>query len=126
MSKRRVSEEIVDMVYIHLCDHERGKENCTNRGAIAELFGLTPRQLRAVTQEINTSPKYDKLVTTCGNIYICKTKEECQKSIINTYRTAFSLLKKARAMEKKLGLNGQIRLSEKTLLTDIVEVFTEC
>ena len=110
-------------IYEHLSTYELGKENGTSRAAIAGLFGLSVRDLRRITNEINSDASFDKLISTTGNIYVCNTKEECEKSIKTTYKSAIALFKKARAMEKKMGLNNQIRLSGKDLIYDIIEVF---
>lgn len=115
--------DIKKELYEHLSTYELGKENGTSRAAIAGLFGVSVRDLRRLTNEINNDASFDKLISTTGNIYVCNTKEECEKSIKTTYKSAIALFRKAKAMEKKMGLNNQIRLSEKDLIYDIIEVF---
>ena len=80
--------------------------------------------MRKLTKEINTSTELEKLVSTTHCCYMCNTKEECEQSIRNTYRTAITLLKKGKAMERKVGLNGQIKMPLGQYYKEFVETFS--
>ena len=112
-------------IYEYLCENCNGKNNGRRRSEIAALFGLKQRDIRRITQEINTSSDYDRMVSTKGSIYICADDNECRSSIRTTYRSAVALIKKARQMEKKLGLHGQTRIVDNGAEIEVVEAFKE-
>ena len=118
-------EPEVYRLYDYLQSHHLGQENGIVRPELAYKMGISERQLRKLTKTINESGELEKLVSTTHSCYMCKTKEECEKSIRNTYRVAISLFKKAKEMEKKVGLNGQIKLKLGKNYKDFVETFTE-
>lgn len=125
MNKVKVKhhESIVYRVYDYLKENHTGKENGIKRPELARVLGINERELRRVTKTINESSELEKLVSTAHRCYICETREECEKSIRNTYRMAIALFKKAKQMEKKVGLNGQIKLGK--YYKDVVETFSE-
>lgn len=106
--KKSVTYE--DMLYSYLCTNHTGKENGVKRSVLANRLGMTQRQLRRLTQSINRNPKYERLVSTSGMCYICRTRNECQIAIANTYKNAITLFRKAKAMEKKYAMNGQVKI----------------
>lgn len=89
-----------------------GKRHGYPAEIIAKDLNMDKRELRRVCAAINANPEINGIISTSNEIYVCETKEECQKAINNTYRMAFAYLKKARAMEKKVGLNGQYEFTE--------------
>lgn len=117
-------EPLVYRLYDYLKDNHLGRENGIKKPELAKKFDITERELRKLTKEINTSPVLEKLVSTTHCCYMCSTKEECEQSIRNTYRTAITLLKKGKAMERKVGLNGQIKMSVGKYYKDVVETFS--
>ena len=126
MIKRDIDPAVMaDAVYYFLIANCRGEGNGIPRPKVAEHFNITPRDLRRITKEINTSPKYEKLVSTTHSCYICDTERECEKTLRNTYRVAVALFKKAKQMERKVGLNGQFRIKLGDDFKDIVETFEE-
>ena len=117
-------ETLAYRLYSYLLDNHYGKENGIKRPELAEQLQISTRTLRLLTKQINTNPKFEKLVSTSHSCYICKTKEECEKAIRNTYKVAITLFQKAKTMEKRVGLNGQIKMPiEKQELQEIVETF---
>ena len=89
-----------------------GKENgISAKSATEYIYGKhterLQRQLREVCSAINSNPEIDGLISTSGKIYVCKTEEECVKAMNTTFKTAFSYLRKARAMSKKADKQGQ-------------------
>ena len=118
-------EPEVYRLYDYLKNNHFGKENGINKPELAQKLGISERELRKLTKTINESTELEKLISTTHCCYMCETKEECEKSIRNTYRVAVTLFKKAKAMEKKVGLNGQIKLKLGKYYKDVVETFTD-
>lgn len=118
-------EPEVYRVYDYLKTHHLGRENGIRKPELADRLGISERQLRKLTKAINESTELEKLVSTTHSCYMCLTKEECERAIRNTYRVAIALFKKAKAMEKKVGLNGQIKLHLGKYYKDVVETFTD-
>lgn len=116
-------EPIVYEVYNFLKKNCMGLENATPRADVAEIFNITPRELRKITHEINTSGELEKIVSTTHSCYMCKDNEEAEKSIRNTYRMAISLFKKAKHMEKKVGLDGQVKIPLGDYYAEFVKTF---
>lgn len=117
-------EPEVYKVYEYLKTYHTGKENGIKRPYLAEKLNISERKLRRITREINTSNELEKLVSTTHSCYICATKEECEWAIRNTYNVAIAQFKKAKQMEKKVGLNGQLKLKVGKYYKDFVETFT--
>ena len=117
-------EPIVYRIYDYLRNNHLGRKNGIPKTQVAEKFGISSRDLRKITQQINTSNELEKLVSTTHCCYMCDTREECEQSIRNTYRTAITLLKKGKTMEKKAKLNGQLKIKLGTYFNDFVETFT--
>jgi AraC-like DNA-binding protein len=118
-------EPMVYRLYDYLKNNHLGRENGIKKPALAQVLGISERELRKLTKAINESNELEKLVSTTHSCYMCTTKEECEKSIRNTYRVAVALFKKAKSMEKKVGLNGQIKLKLGKYYKDVVETFSE-
>lgn len=118
-------EPIVYRLYDYLKENHLGKVNGIKKPELAKIFDITPRELRRLTKEINESGELEKLVSTTHCCYMCATKEECEKSIRNTYKVAIALFKKAKKMEKKVGLNGQVKIKLGQYYKDVVETFSQ-
>ena len=118
-------EPMVYRLYDYLKANHFGKENGIKKPVLAQHFGISERELRKLTKTINESPELEKLVSTTHSCYMCNSKEECEKSIRNTYRVAVALFKKAKQMERKVGLNGQIKLKLGKYYKDVVETFSD-
>ena len=114
----------VYMLYNYLKKNHLGQKNGIRKPELAQTLGINERELRRLTKAINESNELEKLVSTTHSCYMCETKEECEQSIRNTYRVAIALFKKAKAMERKVGLNGQIKLKLGDYYKDFVETFT--
>ena len=118
-------EPIVYRVYDYLKKNHYGKENGIKNPALAQIFDIPTRELRKIKQTINESDELEKLVSTSHCCYMCKTKEECEKSIRATYSYAISHFKKAKKMERKTELNNQIKIKLGKYYKDVVETFTD-
>lgn len=116
-------EPIVYRVYDYLKENHYGRENGIKNPDLAQIFDISTRELRKIKQAINESDELEKLVSTSHCCYMCKTKEECEKSIRATYSYAISHFKKAKKMERKTELNNQIKISVGDDLIDIISTF---
>lgn len=117
-------ELAVYRLYDYLKNNHLGRENGIKKPELAQRLGINERELRKLTKEINTSTELEKLVSTTHCCYMCKTKEECEKSIRNTFRTAIALIKKGNTMARKVGLNGQIKMHLGQNYKEFVETFS--
>ena len=116
-------EPAVYRLYDYLKNNHLGRENGIKKHELAQRLGINERELRKLTKEINTSTELEKLVSTTHCCYMCNTKEECEKSIRTTFRTAIALIRKGNTMAKKVGLNGQIKMPLGNEFYDIVNTF---
>lgn len=118
-------EPEVYRVYDYVKNKHLGQKNGILKSYLANNLHITERALRKITSEINTSDELPRIISTTGSCYMCDTKEECEKSIRNTYNVAIALFKKAKKMEKKVGLNGQIKLKLGPYYKEVIETFSE-
>lgn len=116
-------EPAVYRLYDYLKENHLGKENGIRKPLLAEQLGINERELRKLTKAINESAELEKLVSVSHRCYMCNTKEECEKAIRTTYRLAVAHFKKAKQMERKVGLNGQVKISVGDDLIDIISTF---
>lgn len=114
---------IVYRYYDYLKANHLGKENGIKRGELAKIFGITLEQQKNILRTINESTAFDKLVSTCGSIYMCRTQKECEISAFNEINSGISRIKKGKAMLAKVGLNGQMKMKLGKYYKDAVECF---
>lgn len=127
MSRKITAEQMQHSreLYKYLSKHHLGIENGIKRKELAEKLDIPERALRKYTSIINASSEFEKLVSTNHSCYVCDSKAECAKAINNTYNVAVSLFLKGKKMEKKVGLNGQIKIDLGDEYKDIVETFSK-
>lgn len=113
------------ILYSYLKANHLGEERGISKPLLAQKFNISERVLRRLTKIINESADFEKIISTTHCCYMCNTKEECEKTIKNTYKVALALLKKAKSMEKKVGLNGQIKINLGDQYKDFVETFSD-
>ena len=113
MRNKRVTKELVAEIYADLESNHLGRENAVKRSEYAQEHGLSEREMRLVTHEINYGSEYEGIISTSTALYMCNDKQECLKACGVTYAAAFSLMRKARKMEKKIRANGQFKFNEK-------------
>lgn len=111
--------------YEYMLQHHLGREHGITKPELAADLNISTRDLRRLTKAVNESAEFSRLVSTTHCCYLCNTKDECRSAIKNTYRVAIALFKKAKKMEKKVGLNGQMKLKLGDDFRDIVETFEE-
>ena len=117
-------EPMVYRLYDYLKNNHLGENNGIKKPDLAKVLGISERELRKLTKSINESTELEKLVSVSHKCYMCNTKEECEKAVRTTYRLAVAHFKKAKQMEKKVGLNGQIKLKLGKYYKDVVETFS--
>ena len=109
-----ISWELQKKVFDLISSSYKGKKNGAKARDVADYCMplSTKREFRRVCHAINENPQLEGIISTSGKIYLCDSSEEAEKAIRNTYRLAFSYLRKARKMEEKFGSNGQIEFLE--------------
>ena len=115
-----MNKVLVEKYYNRLKTYHLGKENGISRETLASYMNVSLRTQKKVLYEINFNPMYKGLVSTSKSIYICKTPQEAQETIDNTFKSAITLIKKAHAMIKKMGLQNQYNIDKKVY--DLFEV----
>lgn len=116
-------EPIVYRVYEYLKENHLGKENGIKREELALTLDIPMRALRRITSEINSSSELEKLISTTNCCYMCKTESECEQATQSTFRQAFSLLKKAYKMEKKISNHDQAKIKLGKYYSEFVETY---
>lgn len=114
---------IVYRVYDELKLHV-GMKNRIGAKELAKKFGISQRALRDIIHEIRESHELEKAIGSYGGYFVC-TEEDCEKAINRLYRQAFSTLKVARALEKKVAMNGQGKLKLGEYYADFVKSLGE-
>lgn len=93
--------DLVDELYNYLVTNNQGAREGITRKELAEKFGVSERAITEAKNKINTNPEYNKILSVSESNYSCQNKNEYNKAIIDTYKVIFTLVRKARAMEKK-------------------------
>ena len=110
---KRFDKEFITAIYNDLKNNHSGLENAVSRADYALGAGISERTMRAITHEINASQDFDGIISTSKALYMCETKDECLAAIGTTFRSAFTLMRKARKMEEKVRNNGQYKFDDK-------------
>lgn len=124
MIETKHTEPITYRIYKELKNHI-GKENAISGADLAGRFGISRRKLREKIHEIRESAELSKVILACNKGYYIPRAEEGMRDINRLYSQAFSLLKAARASEKKAGLEGQYKLKLGEFYQDYVKAFGE-
>jgi hypothetical protein len=129
MGKTKIKMEnhkpIVYRYYDLLEKYHLGKENSIKSKDLASIMGINVAQQKYILKEINESPDFHKLISTCGSIYMCKTKEEVSLSLKHTKTVAITMIKKYRAMEKKASRQNQYQIQTGDFYKEIITVFED-
>lgn len=87
-------------------------ENGISADKLAERFHIDKRLLRHKISEIRNSPDFELCVVSSNSGYfVCSTKDSFKRHHRRLYSMAFSLLREAREQDRKMGLNGQYKIS---------------
>ncbi len=120
-------EPIVYELYHYLEKNCVGEENAIPARDLAARLGLKEtRDLRDYISIIRKSDELRKVVgSTPKGYFVCKNKEEAQKTNQTFWSAARSYLEVAKAQEKKAGLDGQYLLALGDHYKRIYEAFGE-
>lgn len=102
-------EPLVYRIYEELKNYV-GAKNAISARELSDKFDLTERELRDYIHKIRDSKELEKAIGSCNKGYYVCTEEDCEVAIKRLYNQAFSTLRVARALENKVGLNGQGKL----------------
>lgn len=114
---------IIYRYYDYLKENHYGKENGISRKDLAQIFGVELTTQKKILAEINQSDIFDKLVSTSGSIYICRTREECETAYYNEIKSGLARLLKGKKMAQKVMKNGQGKIKLGDYYREIVETF---
>ena len=110
-SKGKKYSPLTYAIYDELKKHI-DSENGISADKLAEHFGINKRLLRYKVSEIRNSPDFELCILSSNSGYfVCSTKDEFKRHHRRLYSMAFSLLKEAREQDKKMGRNGQYKIS---------------
>lgn len=103
-----------------------GEENAISARDLAAQFKVSERGLRDIVSTICKSTELERTIGSSPRGYfICRDKQEFERVNNAIYSAAFSLLRRARANEKKAGLEGQGKLKLGKFYKDYYEAFGE-
>lgn len=116
-------EPIVYQIYGEMQNHV-GVDNAISAKELSAKFGITERKLREYVSEMRRSNELEKLVMSCNDGYfICTDAAEFNRAVHRLLNAAFDLLKTARAVEKKAGHDGQVKIKVGELYNEICAPF---
>lgn len=118
----RKHKPIIYKIYNEMKCHT-GKKFAISGGELSAMFFISQRQLREYIHEICESTELSKIILTCNKGYYIPLEEEGITDISRIYNQAFSLLRRARALEKKAGLEGQYKLKLGKFYKDYITAF---
>lgn len=109
-SAQNIYSPLTYLIYEELKQHV-DSDNGISAGKLAGKFGISERTLRHYVSIIRSSPDFEICVTSSNNGYfVCSTKDEFRRHHRRLYAMAFSILKEARAQDKKMGFDGQYKI----------------
>lgn len=114
---------IIYRYYDFLKKNHYGKENGISRKALAETFNVDLTTQKKILAEINNSDVFDKLISTSGSIYMCRTKKECEQAYFNEIKSGLARLLKGKKMADKVMHNNQYKLKYSKEIKDMLETF---
>lgn len=115
---------IVYRIYEELKRHI-GEENSISARDLSDIFNISKRKLREYINTICESTELEKVIGS-GNkgYYVCR-EEDYAKAENRIKSTTFSLMMRWRAMERKAGKDGQMKLQLGKFYSDTFEAFGE-
>lgn len=100
-------------IYDKLKSQHIGKENAISMNNLAEYFGITPRTLRYSLSEIRRNPCFELcIMSDNGGYWVASSREQYKQAAKRLYSQAFSLLRCARANERKANLHNQGKITD--------------
>lgn len=123
MMQIKIHRPIVYRYYEYLRKNHLGKENKIKSKELSNIMGVKLPTQKYILKEINESQDFDKLISTCGAIYMCRTQKECELAIKNEINVGLTRLQKGKAMAQKLSRNNQLKLKLGQYYKQVFEVF---
>lgn len=104
-----------------------GIENAISANDLCILCNISDkRELREIIREMRRSGDFEEIPCSCNNgYYMASVKEEAEKAIERLVNTAKNELKTAYSMEKKLGLDNQMKIKFDELCNDTYHALME-
>ena len=115
--------ETIEKFANYMQEKHLGKENGVTEQELAIRFGVTKRTVRSWMSGVNNDPTIPRLVSTSDACYMCANTKEGVEAVASSYRFIASVIKKTRVMQKKMGLDGQVKINLGDDYKEVVEVF---
>lgn len=103
-------EPIVYALYDYMKKHHVGKDNAIASEELANMFGITDRELRNVVHDIRMSGELEKIVVSTNKGYYMATEGEADAVICRLIKHGAEEIKVARMIAAKQARNGQMKL----------------
>lgn len=117
------NETAIERFANYMQEKHLGKENGVTEQELAIRFGVAKRTVRSWMSGVNNDPTIPRLVSTADACYMCATNQEGTEAIAKEYRRVVTEIKKLRVMQKKMGLDGQVKIPLGDDYKEVVEVF---
>ena len=117
--------ETIEKFANYMQEKHLGKENGVTEQELAIRFGVAKRTVRSWMSGVNNDSTIPRLVSTADACYMCSSKEEGAEAIAKEYRRVVTEIKKLRVMQKKMGLDGQVKIPLGDDYKEVVEVFAK-
>lgn len=114
---------IIYKYYNYLKKNCYGKEHGISRQNLANVFNVKVATQKKILSEINQSDIFDKIVSTNGSIYMCRTKKECETAYYNEIKSGLARLLKGKKMADKVMRNGQGKIRYTKEVKEFLETF---
>ena len=117
-------DTIVYRVYDYLRDNHVGQAKAIKAPDLAFKFSISERKLRSIINEICNSPVLEKTVASdeCG-YYVCASEDEFNRANHRIFMAGIKMINRARANEKKAGMNGQCKMLLGKYFSETFEAF---
>ena len=125
MSKAKHHSPIVYRIYDELKNHI-GKKNAISGKDLSKIFNISERVLRGYINEITGSLELTRTVGTSNKgYYICSDGKEFDQANARIWKQAISLIKRAKAQEKKAQADGQGQIQVGKYYKEFIQAFGE-
>lgn len=126
MIETRKHTPLVYRVYDELRDKHVGQANAIQAPDLAFKFNISERKLRGIISEICSSTVLEKTVASDENgYYVCANEAEFEKANRRIMLAGIKMINRARANERKAGMDGQCKLMLGKYFSEAFEAFGE-
>lgn len=125
MTETKHHEPIVYRIYDELKNHI-GKKNAISGKDLSEMFNISDRVLRGYINKIAGCSELTRTVGTSNKgYYICSNNKEFNQANGRIWKQALSLIKRAKAQEKKAQADGQFQIQLGKYYKEFIQAFGE-